>query len=99
MGDPYQVRLWEAARKGSVAGLRVQVEALASVDAPDYRGDHKGRTALMHAAANGHLEAVDYLIRAGARVDLKDLGRRERLSQFRLSNGARFLPAGAQGSV
>lgn len=44
------------------------------VDVQDSRGCPTNRTALMHAADNGHLGVVDFLLKSGARVNAIDKG-------------------------
>lgn len=55
------------ARTGNVNGLR----AVVSHDSVD-RADHKGYSPLMLAAYHGHVEAVRFLLRAGANPDGRD---------------------------
>ena len=60
--------LMTAARVGSLASVRALLSRGVSVDAKD---DRRGQTALMWAAAEGHAEVVEELIKAGADVRIR----------------------------
>jgi ankyrin repeat protein len=64
----------DAAAKGKVATISSLLKAGVDVNTQDTRGCPTNRTALMHAAEGGYLEAVDLLISAGARINAIDKG-------------------------
>jgi ankyrin repeat protein len=61
-------KMFEAARDGDVEGLKTQHELKVPVNSTN----ETGRTALMLAALNGHVEAVTFLIAHGANWRAKD---------------------------
>ena len=67
-----ELSLHDAAATGDIRRLRALLEAGVSADAPD--GDH--RTALMTAGGHGRIEAMLELVRAGAALDARDVGKR-----------------------
>ncbi len=60
-----ETALMVAARAGTLPGVKLLLEHGAKIDAAETR---KGQNALMWAAAEGHCEIVDYLIKRGADV-------------------------------
>ena len=52
--------------RGDLQGVRTEVAEGASLEATDYRG----KTPLQLAAKQGHLEIVEYLVEAGAEIDV-----------------------------
>jgi len=72
-GEPPVVpNLLDAAERGDAAALQAMIESQADLN----QTDAGGRTALMMAAAGGHLEAVFALLNAGADPALRDNTRR-----------------------
>ncbi|KAJ1493103.1 ankyrin repeat-containing domain protein [Baffinella frigidus] len=64
---------WPKLLTAAYAGQTEEVESIleAKVGADPNETDSLGRTALMHAAAQGHAEVVDVLIEAG--IDVVDV--------------------------
>lgn len=71
---PQEKFFLDAAIKGDATTLEALLKEGVGVNAQDSRGLPTKRTALMHAAENGHLEIVDLLIKAGAKINLIDKG-------------------------
>jgi len=69
--------IW-AARSGHQGGVSKLLEILSSEDRSHQDAD--GRTALWHAASNGHGEVVDYLLQHGLDVNLPDMEGRTPIS-------------------
>ena len=70
----YEIKFLDAAIKGDIKMIEQMLQAGIDVNAWDDRKMPKNRTALMHAAANGHLEAVELLLKSGAKLEAKDKG-------------------------
>ena len=64
----------DAAISGNLRVIAALLKGGVDVDVQDTRGLPTNRTALMHAAENGHLEVVSFLIESGARVNSIDKG-------------------------
>jgi ankyrin repeat protein len=60
-----------AAKNGDCQRLHSLISGGIDVNIKRGRGEEAERTALIHAAGNGHVEAVRLLLKAGARVDEK----------------------------
>jgi hypothetical protein len=92
--------LWKAARDGDVARIQQLLDAKAPVD--EQLGTEKA-TPLMYAAGFGRLDAVKMLIKAGARLDLRDSwGQAALWSAVRLDRFdcvTELLAAGADSNV
>jgi ankyrin repeat protein len=69
-----QIHFLDAADQGDVEAVGRMLAAGVEVNTLDDRRLPRNRTALMHAARNGHLDVVEALLEAGAKVDLKDRG-------------------------
>lgn len=74
--------LWDSATAGKVAGIQSALKKGAAVDA----ADRDGASALVHASAHGHADAVRLLLDRGADVRLKTRGGNTALS-FAAYNG------------
>jgi ankyrin repeat protein len=61
--------LWEASRRGNVAGIRRYVNAYGAAKLNEF--DKKGLTPLFLAASEDKLDAVELLVSNGADVNLK----------------------------
>jgi ankyrin repeat protein len=72
--DPKQKQFLDAASKGKTRTIGVLLKSGVDVNIQDSRGLPTNRTALMHAAESGHLEVVELLIKAGARINAIDKG-------------------------
>lgn len=64
----------DAAKAGDPQTVRAMLDAGVGVDFGDDRKVPRNRTALMHAAESGHLEIVELLLSAGAKLEAKDKG-------------------------
>ena len=71
---PEQIQFLDAADRGDVETVKTLLASGVDANALDYRRLPTNRTALMHAASGGHLDVVELLIAAGAKVDMKDKG-------------------------
>jgi ankyrin repeat protein len=69
-----QIRFLDAAEAGDVETVRALLATGVDVNTLDDRRLPRNRTALMHAACSGHLDVLETLLAAGAKVDLKDKG-------------------------
>ncbi len=67
-------RFLDAARYGDLHTVSALLRDGIDVNIRDGRGVPKNRSALMHAAENGHSRVIDVLFAAGAEVDAKDKG-------------------------
>lgn len=65
---------FDAAADGEPIEISKLIKGGIDVNVRDSRGCPTQRTALMHAAANGHLDVVDILIQAGATINAIDKG-------------------------
>jgi ankyrin repeat protein len=74
---PQEQAFLDAAISGNVVRLRLLLAEGVPVEVLDNRDMPWGQTGLMHAAQGGHLEAVHFLLEAGARVSTKDRGDHE----------------------
>jgi ankyrin repeat protein len=72
--SPEQIKFLDAAERGDSETVNALLAGGVDVNTPDRRSLPKNRTALMHAAKGGHLDIVETLLTAGARVDEKDKG-------------------------
>ena len=94
-GPPADMALWAAAETGDVAGIEAVLRHGAGTEGPAMHGvgvecrDRFGRTALVIAASNGHADAVDALVRAGA-----DAGAADNIHSLRRMFNAHARPAG-----
>ncbi len=70
--NPQEVRLFEYARTGNLLAVRQELVQDHSLDIN--LKDHKGYSALMYAAYNGHRDLVIALIAQGADVESADKG-------------------------
>jgi ankyrin repeat protein len=64
----------DAAKTGDLKTVKAMLDAGVNVDIPDDRKVPRNRTALMHAAQNGHPGVVELLLSAGAKLEAKDKG-------------------------
>jgi ankyrin repeat protein len=69
---PNEREFVDATSTGDASKVRALLKRGVPVDVLDNRDAPMGRTALMHAAENGHLEVVKILVDAGANVSAKD---------------------------
>jgi ankyrin repeat protein len=69
---PREKEFVDAATSGDVSRVRELLERGVPVDVLDNRDAPMGKTALMHAAKNGHLDVVKVLLEASANVSAKD---------------------------
>jgi len=83
--------LHRSACDGDRHGVRAALEAGVAVDAPDERG----RTALMIAAARGHVMVMRELVEAGAQIDRRDRGKLRWPALMHALYADRFAAAGA----
>ena len=67
----YAGPLHDAVKKGDLIEVKILLEKGAKVDE---KNQNSGRTALIFAAENGHVQIVELLLKAGANVDEKDIG-------------------------
>ena len=74
---PQERDFLDAAISGDIGQLHQLLSKGVPVDVLDNRNMPWGQTALMHAAQGGHLDAVRFLLEAGARVSAKDRGDHE----------------------
>src|SRR5215469_4673624 len=72
--DKDVLKYLDAAKAGDIRTVKTMLDAGVDVDIPDDRKVPRNRTALMHAAASGHLKVVELLLSAGAKLEAKDKG-------------------------
>ena len=70
VGTAFADPIHDAAESGDLAGVQVELDKGADVNAKDYRV----MTPLHYAAANGHKEIAELLITKGADVNARDDG-------------------------
>jgi len=65
-----QSRLWDAAISGDTVTIGQALDAGAQIDSLDTRRSMNGRRALNWAALGNHADAIRYLLRRGASIDM-----------------------------
>lgn len=70
--DAPEERLLVAAEQGNAIAVKRLLAEGAQIDARDRRDKTAGRTALMLAAANGHIKTVELLLKSGADLRMTD---------------------------